>query len=101
MLSSFLLWSRLILTASDCLLLSASSGRLLLSAPSSHPLDRLDLDTYVLLHWVRESELNPMFFASLPRQGAYPRNESTVFRRVKLILFVSRENKGTRMINFS
>ena len=70
LLSSFLLWSRLFLTASDHLLLSASSGRLLLSAPSGHPLDRLDLDTYVLLHRVRESELNPMFFASLPGYGS-------------------------------
>ena len=71
MLPSFLLWSRLFLTASDRLLLSASSGRLLLSVPSGHPLDRLDFDTYVLLHRVRESELNPMFFASLQGRGAF------------------------------
>ena len=70
LLSSFLLWSRLFLTASDRLLLSASSGRLLLSAPCGHPLDRLDLDTYSLLHRVRDSELNPMFFASLSGQGS-------------------------------
>ena len=53
LLSSFLLCYRLLLTASNRLLLSASSG---------HPLDRLDLDTYVPLHRVRESGLNPMFF---------------------------------------
>ena len=79
LLSSFLLCYRLLLTASNRLLLSASSGRLLLSASSGrlllsassgHPQDRLDLDTYVPLHRVRESGLNPMSFTSLPGQGS-------------------------------
>ena len=69
-LSSSFLYYRLLLTTSNRLLLSASSGRLLLSASSGHPLDRLDLDTYVPLHRVRESGLNLMSFTSLPGQGS-------------------------------